>query len=108
LEANPKPAATRLVSSAGLTPRWKPASASKLIGISILIAFPGFATIPLAPACAGESPICCYIGAGRKLLSSPFAIVGFEKPAEGKIRVPETPSQNPAGQGENRQNIKNE
>jgi hypothetical protein len=35
-------------------------------------------------------------------------IVGFEKPAEGQICVPETPSQNPAGKAENRQRIKNE
>jgi hypothetical protein len=34
-------------------------------------------------------------------------IVGFEKTAEGQICVPETPSQNPAGKGENRQGIKN-
>jgi hypothetical protein len=35
-------------------------------------------------------------------------IVDFEKPAEGQIRVPEAPSQNPAGKNENRQSIKNE
>jgi hypothetical protein len=35
-------------------------------------------------------------------------IAGFEKPAEGQIRVPETPTRNPAGKGENRQGIKNE
>jgi hypothetical protein len=35
-------------------------------------------------------------------------IVGFEKPAEGQICVPETPSKNPAGKGENRESIKNE
>jgi hypothetical protein len=35
-------------------------------------------------------------------------IVGVEKPAEGQICVPETPSKNPAGKGENRQSIKNE
>jgi hypothetical protein len=35
-------------------------------------------------------------------------IVRFEKPAEGQICVPETPSQNPASKGENRQRIKNE
>ena len=34
--------------------------------------------------------------------------VGFEKLAEGQIRMPETPSQNPAGKVENRQSIKNE
>jgi hypothetical protein len=34
--------------------------------------------------------------------------VGFEKSAEGLICLPETPSQNPAGKGENRQSIKNE
>jgi hypothetical protein len=33
--------------------------------------------------------------------------MGFEKPAEGQIRVPETPSQNPAGKGKDRQSIKN-
>jgi hypothetical protein len=42
-----------------------------------------------------------------KISSSSFVIVGFEKPAEGQICVPETPSQNPAGKGENRQGIKN-
>jgi hypothetical protein len=35
-------------------------------------------------------------------------IVGFEKPAEGQICVPKTPSQNPEGKGENRQSIKSE
>jgi hypothetical protein len=35
-------------------------------------------------------------------------IVGFEKSAEDQICVPEAPSQNPAGKGENRQSIKNE
>jgi hypothetical protein len=44
----------------------------------------------------------------HKVSSSSFVIVGFEKPAEGQIRVPETPSPNPAGKGENRQSIKNE
>jgi hypothetical protein len=43
-----------------------------------------------------------------KISSSSFVMVGFEKPAEGQICVPETPSQNPAGKGENRQSIKNE
>jgi hypothetical protein len=43
-----------------------------------------------------------------KISSSSFMIVGFEKPAEGPIYVPETPSQNPAGKGEIRQSIKNE
>jgi hypothetical protein len=43
-----------------------------------------------------------------KISSSSFVIVGFEKPAEGQICVPETPSENPAGKGENRQSIKNE
>jgi hypothetical protein len=33
--------------------------------------------------------------------------VGFEKSAEGQIRVPETPSQNPADNRENRQGIQN-
>jgi hypothetical protein len=45
---------------------------------------------------------------GNKISSPSFVIVGFEKSAEGQIRVPETPSQNPAGKGENRQSIKNE
>jgi hypothetical protein len=44
---------------------------------------------------------------GNKISSPSFVIVGFEKPAEGQIRMPETPSQNPAGKGENRQSIKN-
>jgi hypothetical protein len=38
----------------------------------------------------------------------PFVVMGCEKPAEGQICVPETPSQNPAGKGENRQGINNE
>jgi hypothetical protein len=33
--------------------------------------------------------------------------MGFEKPAEGQIRMPETPSQNPTGKGKDRQSIKN-
>jgi hypothetical protein len=43
-----------------------------------------------------------------KISSSSFVIVGFEKPAEGQICMPETPSQNPADKSENRQSIKNE
>ena len=43
-----------------------------------------------------------------KISSSSFVILGFEKPVQGQICVPATPSQNPAGTGENRQSIKNE
>jgi hypothetical protein len=50
----------------------------------------------------------CYIGVGHKVSSRPFAIMGFEQPAEGQICVPETPSQNPADKGKNRQGIENE
>jgi hypothetical protein len=44
---------------------------------------------------------------GNKISSSSFVIVSFEKSAEGQIDLPETPSQNPAGEGKNRQSIKN-
>jgi hypothetical protein len=37
----------------------------------------------------------------------PFVITGFEKPAEGQVCVPETPSQNPADKGEHCQRVKN-
>jgi len=50
----------------------------------------------------------CQNGLRHELSGGPFVIMGFEKPAEGQICVPETPSQNPAHQGENRQRIKNE
>jgi hypothetical protein len=43
-----------------------------------------------------------------EISSSPFVIVGYEKPAEGEICMPETPSPNPADKCENRQGIKNE
>jgi len=37
----------------------------------------------------------------------PFVIVGCEKPADGQIRMPQAPSQNPKEKSDNRQNIKN-
>jgi hypothetical protein len=36
-----------------------------------------------------------------------FVIMSFEKPAEGQIRVPETPPQYPTNKGKDRQSIKN-
>jgi hypothetical protein len=44
---------------------------------------------------------------GELWRSRPFVMVGHEKPADGQIRMPETPSQNPKDKAEIRQSKKN-